>query len=1577
MDAQNAPGSDKTKPAASPTRAGGPQTDDTRDAASKSSVKVDAVADEGGKPILKDNNPSVGETARKSPKPPRSPQADAKPGPDSTARSVTVTDRDDDVAPADRDSDAETIVLPGKDGHSPSKARKVKHEDRSDGEAHVSRKSRDGLSGKLTGRDEKVTGGADSARPTPPTQPKKKLLVDKDLLRSEKLSRVQDGSSGLSSAPASPPEHQRRRNRPTHDSDSDSDSKRNDRNKSNKLRAKSTDQVLSSQKRKAYRADSGDEAEERKAARRRRLDDRGDWVSKGDRPAHRDGKNSHKDERSLSAKWHPDSANRRSVSPPARAHRRSISTQLPGHTPANGLGQKKKRLPPPLRSTEYHSDDSSASGSPHPRNSKVRKMSTPGDANPSPAKLPISKKHVDAHGQTPLARACNKGEYEVAKRRLAERPDDLNVADYAGNTPLQSAAINGYEDIVKLLIGAGCNLDCVNQVKDTPLLDAVDNGHLGVVKLLLDAGVNPRKANVEGEEPLDRVSDDLENAADIRGALLEAKQKHAEVRRTSEDHPENDARSSNGPDSPRRSPGPTSLSRRATVGRANKTGNHHLYVNLDAKTLRAAAARGDEETVTRVLQVRDNCDDPAAMVAAARGGHEVVLELLLAIGGANPDPGPVRGIAQEVGTPMLAAIGQENLNVIKLLLNQQNFDPTRRFRGDYYHEIARRRQGPNWKDEEQILKDAFDAHRKSSREGKTKSPGRRDREKAQDRESKRVSRNVAKEARSHQRNLSSPTGESEPKKTLASGRAVTSPKENRKSDSSSHPDEQTSPKRAAARPKKEERTSTITVSDREASPALSNKHAAKPKRVESDMAGLSSENETVKPRRKLVSKGELRGEREKQRRASMVSNASSLKDPSRPRDPKPDDNSDKPSKAERLSEKYHDRTKALKGDESRDRLSVSGDNPSKRHRSSVTPPHADNGDKDSAEAPSKRRRLDAEGKERRSKAVDPTPDDSSKPLREGQSKSKSAHREAEPENRKHSLKPSVESSDHQAPEQTKPSIHVKSEDVDVEMPDVPASAQVEESEARRKKEREEEIKKRREVEAADARAKDEAQREREKEKKRREEEETKRREEEQKRREAAEEEKKQKEKERQRLAEEERLKREAEEAEKKRREEQEAAAAAAAEAERRREEEERQKREEEKRRAEEEEKERKRIEEEQRQREEEERLHREQLEREAAEQAQRQREEEERKEREHREQLKREEAERKRAAHEAELRRLREEQERQQRLAKLPPLLRWLDGCANPQLSQTSARFKRLQGVRFDTIRPEASGTPEGREQWVLNVQVALFLGVKDLELSRYTAWERIPVSDLAKTVIWRLEADRYALTAKELCDLRSALPDYYGPGKEHRMDFRNMERIREEAHDKFMQMDMFFIKLSELLYIIPNFPHLRNLKLSVEYREVPESEKQLFSWELPQKWKSDPDADRFYGFAPRSKYYVNGVLVGEQKPGLSATSKEPFPESRVPRRCLQRVFPDDPEYAKLCKEQGLDHLLNGQTSPSVTNGAHPSPVSQTHELQSATDVKPEQPAPSATGSSSQPQPLANGIHETGSGAGAGDPATD
>lgn len=1253
MDAQNAVESANTKSAASPKR-GVAESDDPKSTVTASSTNATT---NNIKHLTTTKIPSATK--------------------DSRPATTLPNAQDDDVGP-DQNSDAETIVLPGKDGISPSKPRKViKHEDKSDGE----------IDDILPPPRKHLKDDRDGDRNGAPSDDALSSLERrKRQFGKEKQPRSKDASSGLSSAPASPPPHRRNNHDPIHrrrksggaHSESGSESAKSKSSKDPTKNKLNPDKLLLG-KRKAPKAESDDEGESRKARRPRISDPSLDiTVSAKER-----------DSRTSSGRLHHDrhsTSRNRSLSPHGRPHRRSLSTQLPSQS-SNGFSTKKRRVPAPLQSTEYHSDDSSASGSPHPRSSKLRSIATPvtGESTMSPARMPQHKKHVDNHGQTLLAKACAKGEYEVAKKRLTERPEDLNFADYAGNTPLQVASLNGHEPIVQLLIDAGCNLDCRNSDKETPLLDAVENGHLGVVKLLLKAGVNPRKADAEGHEPLEKVPDDLENAEEIRAALKEAKERVGELRRTSEDHQPHDlpdTLSSHGPESPRRSPtapGSSTLAaqRRGGAVRSTKTSNHLLYMNLDDKTLRQAAARGDNETVTRVLQVKERCDDPEALVNAARGGHSFVVELLLALGGANADPRPLSSLPIEYGTPMLAAIGGENIEVIKLLLNAANFDPTRRLRGQTYYELARRREGPMWKEEEHLLKNAYDEYKKAPKGSKTKSPGRRDRE--LDQEARRANRNESNSdaVRPPKRRPSSPSREAEFKKRTSTSKVTGSPKEKRRSLSSGNHDEQTSPKRGPGRPKKEERASNLATSDREVSPALSKSQPGKSKLADSDLAAGSSDTETaIKPRRKLISGKDLKGHREKQRRASLASNNSA-------NDRGDAKNDDAPEKrADRLSEKYHDRTKAIKRDESNDRLSF-GESPGKRHRSSVTPPRHTSGDKDDSEIPVKRRKIDPESRERR-QFQNSSPEDR-QPKRGRDPSRDSAKRQRPTEtDRKESSKAKKANRDRKELDKASPlekaSIVVASEDMDVEMRDAPhiqlASDSGAEAERERERERERKEAKKRQAEA-DAIAAEEAKKK-----------EAERQQQEAERKKQEAEAKQQEEAEKKRLREEERIRLEKET---KRREEEEKA----------RLEEERKQREEQERREREEE-ERKRLEEEARIR----------REKEAAEEARRLQEEEERKERE------RKRAERV-AAREAELQRARQEEAERLRLAKLPPLLRWLDGCPDPKRRDIAELFVKALGVRYDTIDQSATGKAEGREQWLLNTQVALLLGDKDTSLSR------------------------------------------------------------------------------------------------------------------------------------------------------------------------------------------------------------------------------------------------------------------
>ncbi|EON63412.1 hypothetical protein W97_02639 [Coniosporium apollinis CBS 100218] len=303
------------------------------------------------------------------------------------------------------------------------------------------------------------------------------------------------------------------------------------------------------------------------------------------------------------------------------------------------------------------------------------------------------KKNVDRFGATRLARECEKGDLKTVQGAYDAAPDELDQQDYAGITPLQKAALNGFPDVVKFLLQKGCRTDCQNSDRDTPLIDAVENGHFEVVKILLNvARVNPHHQNKQGQRALDVLREDVDDAEEIEKELRRAMQ-----------------RESNGADESARDAGASQ----------DASSTNLLYNEYNTETLRIKAAEGNMGAVAELLNsnIKPNM---ACGAAAARGGHDEILSILLGFGmKADPDP------MKHSETPMLAAIGRGHLKVIKLLLEQDNFDPTRRNReGKTYWEVAEERRGPKWQQERDTLKEHYNEYRRQHQRSPKKSRAR-------------------------------------------------------------------------------------------------------------------------------------------------------------------------------------------------------------------------------------------------------------------------------------------------------------------------------------------------------------------------------------------------------------------------------------------------------------------------------------------------------------------------------------------------------------------------------------------------------------------------------------------------------------------------------------------------------------------------------------------------------------------------------------------------------------------------------------------------------------------------------------
>lgn len=166
-------------------------------------------------------------------------------------------------------------------------------------------------------------------------------------------------------------------------------------------------------------------------------------------------------------------------------------------------------------------------------------------------------------------------------------------------------------------------------------------------------------------------------------------------------------------------------------------------------------------------------------------------------------------------------------------------------------------------------------------------------------------------------------------------------------------------------------------------------------------------------------------------------------------------------------------------------------------------------------------------------------------------------------------------------------------------------------------------------------------------------------------------------------------------------------------------------------------------------------------------------------------------------------------------------------------------------------------------------------------------------------------------------------------------------------------------------MYIVPKIPHLKNVEILVGYRELPPDESYLNKMSFPAKWKTDEDAESRFGFCPGKKYYVNGILKGEDKPKTAEARSTPFPTKRVPRiDGLREVFPGDPSYEKLCVEQGLEHLLSGRRELAVAHGMLQNGVTPPDSIASLNEET-RRASDTSTASYGVPNGLTNGTNGT------------
>ncbi|KAF3937054.1 hypothetical protein ABW19_dt0200028 [Dactylella cylindrospora] len=703
--------------------------------------------------------------------------------------------------------------------------------------------------------------------------------LDEDLLGASSHSKKPNGESkarpdkdddALSSGLSSPPSRS-----------ASSTSRRPSTKESTRKRTASPSRLTHSPPRRKIPKLQGDESEKRRSLKRKARDvspekgDKSDGVSpdRGVRikssppmsPPPLPPLNGTKSSRDA----HASTGNASSATPgPRHGHTRTRSIQSagPAKTPVPKAKAKKPGRPAPLHFNDHSDNDgrstsSSRSNSPQTVSNRRRRPSFSGAAA-SPARLiaPGHKMKRDKTGRNHLHKICHKGGLEDAKACLEQDPDLLNDADNAGYLPIHAAALAGHNDIVSWLISEGSLVDKpAHDDLSTPLLDAVENMHVDVVDTLLSHGADPRHRNKSGQSSIDIASslrqqtDDTEEATKLlqiedllRTALAKWRtKKRAEEERKAAESSSSRAASVTSPSHlspPPQANHPTSSRRRP--GRGEPTRNEFLWLDAgkggQAK-LKQASRDGDIEMAGKLLESGIS-PDPESVLLAARGGHLDVLNFLIAFGG-DSDPDPKDVIRQHTKdksqfplipgeeTPILATIGRNNIEVLKLLLKSESMKQPRRLdsRGRSYLDIARQRGGENLEEELKLLQKAWDdagpqKSKKSSREKPESSPvvTRKEKEKEKDR---KVDRKETKSERVEKTEKVEKAGEAKKTKRLRRRSASGAP--------SSVMDD-------------------TATSEREISPAIarskvkdSEKQKRKEKTVDSDYSAISDSNATV------------------------------------------------------------------------------------------------------------------------------------------------------------------------------------------------------------------------------------------------------------------------------------------------------------------------------------------------------------------------------------------------------------------------------------------------------------------------------------------------------------------------------------------------------------------------------------------------------------------------------------------------------------------------------------------------------------------------------------------------------------